>query len=106
MFFDFERCLMFYVGLDIHTQRIAFCVLSDKGQLVQRGQVRGLDEVLRILEALPDRFEVCYEAGCGGSPVPTTRTTATTPSAWPSCCTWARHRPCMCRRSRFARGGS
>ena len=40
---------MFYVGLDIHTKRIAFCVLSDKGQLVQRGQVRGLDEVLRVL---------------------------------------------------------
>jgi hypothetical protein len=56
---------MFYVGLDIHTKRIAFCVLSDKGQLVQRGQVRGLDEVLRILKALPDRFEVCYEASCG-----------------------------------------
>jgi transposase len=56
---------MFYVGLDIHTKRIAFCVLSDKGQLVQRGQVRGLEEVLRILQALPDRFEVCYEASCG-----------------------------------------
>src|SRR5215468_7814732 len=56
---------MFYVGLDIHTKRIAFCVLSDKGQLVQRGQVRGLDEVLRILKGLPDRFEVCYEASCG-----------------------------------------
>jgi len=56
---------MFYVGLDIHIKRIAFCVLSDKGQLVQRGQVRGLDEVLRILKVLPDRFEVCYEASCG-----------------------------------------
>src|SRR5215813_11350819 len=56
---------MFYVGLDIHTKHIAFCVLSDKGQLVQRGQVRGLDEVLRILKALPDRFEACYEASCG-----------------------------------------
>src|SRR6516165_9307822 len=56
---------MFYVGLDIHTKRIAFCVLSDKGQLVQRGQVRGLDEVLRLLKGLPDRFEVCYEASCG-----------------------------------------
>jgi transposase len=56
---------MFYVGLDIHTKRIAFCVLSEKGQLVQRGQVRGLDEVLRILKGLPDRFEVCYEASCG-----------------------------------------
>jgi len=56
---------MFYVGLDIHTKRIAFCVLSEKGQLVQRGQVRGLEEVLRILKALPGRFEVCYEASCG-----------------------------------------
>jgi transposase len=56
---------MFYVGLDIHTKRIAFCVLSEKGQLVQRGQVRGLEEVLRILHDLPDRFEVCYEASCG-----------------------------------------
>jgi transposase len=56
---------MFYVGLDIHTKRIAFCVLSEKGQLVQRGQVRGLQEVLRILQDLPDRFEVCYEASCG-----------------------------------------
>jgi transposase len=56
---------MFYVGLDIHTKRIAFCVLSDKGQLVQRGQVRGLEEVLRILQNLPDRFEVCYQASCG-----------------------------------------
>jgi transposase len=56
---------MFYVGLDIHTKRIAFCVLSEQGQLVQRGQVRGLDEVLRVLRALPDRFEVCYEASCG-----------------------------------------
>src|SRR5215467_7663446 len=56
---------MFYVGLDIHTKRIAFCVLSDQGQLVQRGQVRRLDEVLRILKGLPDRFEVCYQASCG-----------------------------------------
>ena len=56
---------MFYVGLDIHTKRIAFCVLSEKGQLVQRGQVPGLEEVLQILKALPGRFEVCYEASCG-----------------------------------------
>ena len=38
---------MFYVGLDIHTKHVAFCVLSDKGQLVQRGQVRGLEEGTR-----------------------------------------------------------
>ena len=97
---------MFYVGLDIHTKRIAFCVLSDKGQLVQRGQVRGLDEVLRILKALPDRFEVCYEASCGCSSTPGTRTTATTPSAWPSCCTRARRPPPTCRRRRCGPGAS
>ena len=34
MFFDFEKCLMFSVGLDIHTKHITLCVLSDKGQLV------------------------------------------------------------------------
>src|SRR5215468_1058679 len=56
---------MFYVGLDIHTKRIAFCVLSEKGQLVQRGQVRGVEEMLRVLKGLPGRFEVCYEASCG-----------------------------------------
>ena len=97
---------MLYVGLDIHTKRMAFGVLSDKGQLVQRGQVRGLDEVLRILQALPDRFEVCYEAGCGGSPVPTTRTTATTRSAWPSSSTWARRPPCTCPRWKSGPGAS
>jgi transposase len=56
---------MYYVGLDIHSKRIAICLLSEKGQLVRRCQVRTLDEVLRTLEALPDRFEVCYEASCG-----------------------------------------
>jgi hypothetical protein len=32
---------------------------------VRRCQVRTLEERLRTLEALPDRFEVCYEASCG-----------------------------------------
>jgi hypothetical protein len=41
---------MLYAGLDIHDKRIAVCVLGEMG---------------RILEALPDRFEVCYEASCG-----------------------------------------
>jgi transposase len=27
--------------------------------------VRGVEEVIRILKGLPDRFEVCYEASCG-----------------------------------------
>jgi transposase len=56
---------MFYVGLDIHDKRIAICVLSEAGQVARRAQVRTIDEMMRILEALPDRFEVCYEASCG-----------------------------------------
>src|SRR5262245_60256972 len=56
---------MFYVGLDIHTRRIAICVLSGTGQLFHRSQVRSIDEMLQILKGLPDRFEVCYEASCG-----------------------------------------
>src|SRR5262245_21505653 len=56
---------MFHVGLDIHSRRIAICVLSETGQVARRAQVRTIDEMMRLLEALPDRFEVCYEASCG-----------------------------------------
>src|SRR5262245_48455463 len=56
---------MFYIGLDIHSTRIALCVLSETGQVVRRAQVGGLEELIRILKGLPDRFEVCYEASCG-----------------------------------------
>jgi transposase len=56
---------MFYVGLDIHTQRISLCALNESGQVVQRTQVRSIAEMLRVLQDLPDRFEVCYEASCG-----------------------------------------
>jgi transposase len=56
---------MYYVGLDIHTTRISTCALGEGGQLVRRCQVRGIPEMLAVLEVLPDRFEVCYEASCG-----------------------------------------
>jgi transposase len=56
---------MYYVGLDIHTTRIAICVLNETGQPVRRCQVRGIEEMLTVLQGLPDRFEVCYEASCG-----------------------------------------
>src|SRR5262245_42744260 len=56
---------MLYVGLDIHDKRIAICVLGETGQIVRRTQVRTIDEMMRFLEALPDRFAVCYEASCG-----------------------------------------
>jgi hypothetical protein len=51
---------MFYVGLDIHDKRIAICVLGETGQVARRAQVRSIDEMMRVLEALPDRCEVCY----------------------------------------------
>ena len=56
---------MFHVGLDIHTQRIAICALDERGQVVHRSQVRGIQDMVRVLASLPDRFEVCYEASCG-----------------------------------------
>jgi hypothetical protein len=56
---------MLYVGLDIHDKRITLCVLGETGQVVRRARVRTIDEMMQILESLPDRFEVCYEASCG-----------------------------------------
>jgi transposase len=56
---------MFYVGLDIHSTRISICALNGTGQVVHRAQVRTLEEMVRVLKNLPDRFEVCYEASCG-----------------------------------------
>src|SRR5947199_10489010 len=56
---------MFYVGLDIHIKRIAICALDEKGQVAHRSQVRSLQDLVRVLTGLPDRFEVCYEASCG-----------------------------------------
>src|SRR6476620_5355639 len=56
---------MLHVGLDIHSTRITICALDETGQVVHRSQVRGIEEMLRTLQALPDRFEVCYEASCG-----------------------------------------
>ena len=56
---------MFYVGLDIHSRRISICVLNETGQINQRCQVRTIDQMMKLLERLPDRFEVCYEASCG-----------------------------------------
>src|SRR5262245_710320 len=56
---------MLYVGLDIHDKRIAICALGETGQIVRRAQGCTIDEMMRILEGLPDRFEVCYEASWG-----------------------------------------
>jgi hypothetical protein len=51
-----QEATLFYVGLDIHDKRIAICVLGQIGQIVRRAQVRTVNEVMRMLEALPDGF--------------------------------------------------
>jgi len=56
---------MFYVGLDIHAKQITVCVLDGSGRVWQRCQVRRVDQLMQVLEGLPDRCEVCYEASTG-----------------------------------------
>jgi len=56
---------MFYVGLDIHCKHITMCILGNDGKIVQRRTVRQVDQMMRVLAELPDRFAVCYEASCG-----------------------------------------
>jgi transposase len=56
---------MLYVGMDIHSKHIAYCVLNETGQRIARGQVRTVDAIMNLLERLPDRYELCYEASCG-----------------------------------------
>ena len=40
-------------------------MLNEAGQIVKRTRVRMIHQMMQILEGLPDRFEVCYEASCG-----------------------------------------
>jgi hypothetical protein len=56
---------MFYVGLDIHTKHISICALNETGQVAHRSRVHTIEDMLRTLRGLPDRFEICYEASCG-----------------------------------------
>ena len=50
---------MLYVGLDIHSTCISICVISETGQVFQSSQVDGIEDMLRVLKGLPDRFDVC-----------------------------------------------
>ena len=53
------------VSAPLHSKRISICVLNETGQVVHRAQVRAISQMMRILEGLPDRFDVCFEASCG-----------------------------------------
>ncbi len=63
--YDFGRCLLLHVGLDSHTKRISICALDEKGQVAHRSRARAIQDMPRVLQGLPGRFEVCYEASCG-----------------------------------------
>ena len=56
---------MFYVGLDIHTTHTTICILDGNGKVDSRCQVRRVDQMMAVLERLPEPFEVCYEASTG-----------------------------------------
>lgn len=56
---------MLYVGMDIHSKHISMCVLNQDGKIVERRKVRQMDQMMTLLEGLPERFEVCFEASCG-----------------------------------------
>jgi hypothetical protein len=56
---------MFDVGLEIHDKRKAVWILSEAGQVARRAQVPTIDEMMGILEALPERFDVSYKGSCG-----------------------------------------
>lgn len=56
---------MFYVGLDIHSKSIAICILDAHGKVARREQVRQVDQMMRVLQQIPDRWQVSYEVSCG-----------------------------------------
>jgi hypothetical protein len=55
-FYRLQEAHMLYVGLEMHEKRIAICVPGPTEQIVRRDQVRTIDEMMRMLEALPDGF--------------------------------------------------
>src|SRR5262245_20775883 len=56
---------MLYVGLDVHSKLIEFCVLDGQGRVVRRGRVREVQELLTVLRSLSGPIQVVYEASCG-----------------------------------------
>ena len=53
---------MFYIGLDIHTTHITICILDKNGKLFQQHQVKQVDQMMEVLNRVPDQYQVCYEA--------------------------------------------
>ena len=57
---------MQYVGMDVHWRRTSICILDENGRRVKRFDVRGAwEKVLRELDRIKGRWQVCFEASCG-----------------------------------------
>lgn len=55
---------MWTIGLDAHAKLYVYSILNADGGRVKEGQVRTLAELLAVLRALPEPFQICYEASC------------------------------------------
>jgi len=56
---------MLHVGLDIHSTRITICALDERGQVVHRSQVRGLEEMLATLKTCEDKEKMTRSVPAG-----------------------------------------
>jgi transposase len=60
-----EACV-FYVGLDVHTNRSSLEILDNEGKRVKRLDVSGpWADLERAVAQIPTPSSVCYEASCG-----------------------------------------
>lgn len=57
---------MYYVGLDVHKNQTAVCVLDQNGKKVMARNVRGhAPQVLELLRKIKQPFAACFEASTG-----------------------------------------
>jgi transposase len=55
---------MWSIGLDAHEKLYVYCILNADGGRVKEGRTRTLPELVTVLRALPQPFQICYEASC------------------------------------------
>ncbi len=56
---------MLYLGLDLLSKHIQFCVLDERGNRLVRTELATVENLSKVLGRLEDRFFVCFEASCG-----------------------------------------
>jgi transposase len=57
---------MLYVGVDVHWKKSSVCILNDQGRQIKAQQVTGgWNRMLEALAAIPEPFNLCFEASLG-----------------------------------------